>query len=31
DFKEVLKRRRPSVSGDMLRAYVNWSENFKAL
>ncbi len=31
DFKEVLKSRRPSVSPDMLRAYVAWSENFKAL
>ncbi len=31
DFKAILKKRRPSVSGDMLRAYVNWSENFKAL
>ncbi len=31
DFKEVLKSRRPSVSSDMLRAYVAWSENFKAL
>jgi SpoVK/Ycf46/Vps4 family AAA+-type ATPase len=31
DFREVLKKRRPSVSGDMLQAYVNWSENFKAL
>lgn len=31
DFKEVLKVRRPSVSLEMLRAYVNWSEQFKAL
>ncbi|MEE9585422.1 MAG: hypothetical protein V3W09_00805 [Nitrososphaerales archaeon] len=31
DFKEVLKKRRPSVSGEMLRAYVTWTENFKAL
>jgi SpoVK/Ycf46/Vps4 family AAA+-type ATPase len=31
DFKEILKKRRPSVSGEMLRAYVTWSENFKAL
>ncbi|MCL4437047.1 MAG: AAA family ATPase [Thaumarchaeota archaeon] len=31
DFKEVLKRRRPSVSGDMLRAYTSWADNFKAL
>ncbi len=31
DFKEVLRSRRPSVSQEMLRAYVSWSENFKAL
>jgi len=31
DFKEVLKTRRPSVSQDMLKAYIAWSENFKAL
>ena len=31
DFKEVLHSRRPSVSQEMLRAYVSWSENFKAL
>ncbi|MHB1868453.1 MAG: AAA family ATPase [Nitrososphaerales archaeon] len=31
DFKEVLRSRRPSVSGEMLRAYANWAENFKAL
>ena len=31
DFKEILKARRPSVSPDMLRAYANWAENFKAL
>lgn len=31
DFKEVLKNRRPSVSGEMLQAYVQWSENYKAL
>jgi SpoVK/Ycf46/Vps4 family AAA+-type ATPase len=31
DFKEVLRSRRPSVSPDMLRAYANWAENFKAL
>jgi SpoVK/Ycf46/Vps4 family AAA+-type ATPase len=31
DFKEVLKVRRPSVSLEMLRAYANWSEQFKAL
>jgi SpoVK/Ycf46/Vps4 family AAA+-type ATPase len=31
DFKVVLKLRRPSISNDMIKAYENWSENFKAL
>lgn len=31
DFREVLKARKPSVSVEMLRAYANWAENFKAL
>ena len=31
DFKGILNNRRPSVSGEMLRAYVQWSENYKAL
>jgi SpoVK/Ycf46/Vps4 family AAA+-type ATPase len=31
DFKDVMMRRRPSVSVEMLRAYGNWSEQFKAL
>ncbi len=31
DFGEVLKSRKPSVSPEMLRAYANWAENFKAL
>lgn len=31
DFREVLKLRKPSVSPEMLRAYANWAENFKAL
>jgi SpoVK/Ycf46/Vps4 family AAA+-type ATPase len=31
DFKEILKMRRPSVSMDMIRAYLRWSEQFKAL
>ena len=31
DFREVMRTRRPSVSVDMARAYVQWSENFKAL
>ena len=31
DFKKVLKSRRPSVSTDMIHAYEEWSEGFKAL
>jgi SpoVK/Ycf46/Vps4 family AAA+-type ATPase len=31
DFKEIMKSRRPSVSPEMLRAYANWTEQFKAL
>jgi AAA+ superfamily predicted ATPase len=31
DFKEIMKARRPSVSPEMLRAYANWTEQFKAL
>ncbi len=31
DFKEVLKLRKPSVSPQMLKAYAEWAENFKAL
>ena len=31
DFKEILKRRKPSVSIDMMKAYAHWSEQFKAL
>lgn len=31
DFKEILRARKPSVSQEMLRAYANWAENFKAL
>jgi len=31
DFKEILKMRKPSVSMDMTRAYMRWSEQFKAL
>jgi SpoVK/Ycf46/Vps4 family AAA+-type ATPase len=31
DFKEILKMRKPSVSIDMIRAYMRWSEQFKAL
>ncbi len=31
DFKEVMRSRRPSVSPDMVRAYAQWSEQFKAV
>ena len=31
DFKEILKVRKPSVSVDMIRAYMRWSDQFKAL
>jgi len=31
DFREVLKTRKPSVSPEMLTAYANWTENFRAL
>jgi vacuolar protein-sorting-associated protein 4 len=31
DFKEILRSRRPSVSQEMLKAYISWAENFKAL
>ena len=31
DFREIMSRRRPSVSNVMLRAYYKWSEEFKAL
>ena len=31
DFKETMRTRRPSVSGEMVRAYTQWSDNFKAL
>ena len=31
DFKEILKIRKPSVSIDMIRAYMRWSDQFKAL
>ncbi len=31
DFKEIIKMRKPSVSIDMLRAYLKWSDQFKAL
>ena len=31
DFKEIMTRRKPSVSIEMVRAYHKWSEEFKAL
>ena len=31
DFKEIFKIRKPSVSPDMIRAYMKWSDQFKAL
>ena len=31
DFKEIMKSRKPSVSPEMLRAYANWAEQYKAL
>jgi len=31
DFKEVMRSRRPSVSAEMLRAYTQWSDSFKAV
>ena len=31
DFKEVMKTRRPSVSADMARTYIQWANNFSAL
>jgi SpoVK/Ycf46/Vps4 family AAA+-type ATPase len=31
DFREILRVRKPSVSVDMIRAYMRWSDQFKAL
>jgi len=31
DFKDIMARRKPSVSTEMVRAYHKWSEEFKAL
>jgi SpoVK/Ycf46/Vps4 family AAA+-type ATPase len=31
DFREILERRKPSVSTEMIRAYYKWSAQFKAL
>jgi len=31
DFWDIMDRRKPSVSNEMIRAYYKWSEQFKAL
>ncbi|MBM3894932.1 MAG: AAA family ATPase [Thaumarchaeota archaeon] len=31
DFREIMERRKPSVSSEMIRAYYKWSAEFKAL
>jgi len=31
DFKEIMKTRKPSVSPDLQRAYLQWANNFNAL
>ena len=31
DFTQILERRKPSVSSEMLSAYSTWSDNYKAL
>ncbi len=31
DFREIMSRRKPSVSMEMIRAYYKWSEEFRAL
>jgi SpoVK/Ycf46/Vps4 family AAA+-type ATPase len=31
DFKEIFKMRKPSVSTDMIKGYMKWSDQFKAL
>jgi SpoVK/Ycf46/Vps4 family AAA+-type ATPase len=31
DFREIFRIRKPSVSVDMIRAYLRWSDQFKAL
>jgi SpoVK/Ycf46/Vps4 family AAA+-type ATPase len=31
DFREILRARRPSVTREMVRAYISWSQNFQAL
>ncbi len=31
DFRQVIKQRKPSVSPELIKAYLKWSESFKAL
>src|SRR5215213_173322 len=31
DFRDILRIRKPSVSVEMIRAYIRWSDQFKAL
>ncbi len=31
DFKDLIRRRRPSISGDIVRAYVGWAAQFSAV
>jgi SpoVK/Ycf46/Vps4 family AAA+-type ATPase len=31
DFRDIMDRRKPSVTMDMIRAYYKWSEQFRAL
>lgn len=31
DFRDIMSRRKPSVSAEMIRAYHKWSEEFRAL
>lgn len=31
DFRDIMARRKPSVSAEMIRAYHKWSEEFRAL
>ena len=31
DFKDIMARRKPSVSTEMIRAYHKWSEEFPSL
>ena len=31
DFRDIIDQRKPSVNPEMLNAYSNWSDNYKAL